>query len=266
MLAVLGADVLREHLQTALGRRVCGNGLAAQLAHHGADVDDLAVALLDHGGDDGLGNDEGSVQVHVDNLTELSGGHLAHGNTLDDTGVVNQDVDHADFLLNGGNQRIDGILIGNVAHITVGFDASLFVSGDSLVHQLLLDVVKADGRAALGHTAGNGEADAVGSAGNQGDLTFQREIFEFHDEKPPNNDIGTNSRNETAGVRALPIEAGKTGRLCTQDARGKGAFAAVRIPLPMYYMAFRRHIQALVQDPAGFRTIACLLERNQAPI
>ena len=59
--AVFGADVAREHLQAALGRGVGGNGLAAQLGHHGADVDDFAVALLDHCGDDGLGADEGGV-------------------------------------------------------------------------------------------------------------------------------------------------------------------------------------------------------------
>ena len=48
VLAVLGADVAGQHLQAALRRRVGGHGLAAQLAHHGADVDDLAVTLLDH--------------------------------------------------------------------------------------------------------------------------------------------------------------------------------------------------------------------------
>ena len=56
VLAVLGGDVLGQHLQAALGSGVGGDSLAAQLAHHGADVDDLAAALLDHIGDNGLGN------------------------------------------------------------------------------------------------------------------------------------------------------------------------------------------------------------------
>ena len=69
VLAVLGGDVLGQHLQTALGSGVGGDSLAAQLAHHGADVDDLAAALLDHIGNDSLGDDEGGVQVNVDDLT-----------------------------------------------------------------------------------------------------------------------------------------------------------------------------------------------------
>ena len=67
VLAVLGSNVFGQHLQAALGSRVSGNSLTAQFAHHGADVDDLAAALLDHVGDDGLGNDEGSVQVNIVN-------------------------------------------------------------------------------------------------------------------------------------------------------------------------------------------------------
>ena len=63
VLAVLGGDVLGQHLQAALGSGVGGDSFAAQLAHHGADVDDLAAALLDHIGNDRLGDDEGGVQV-----------------------------------------------------------------------------------------------------------------------------------------------------------------------------------------------------------
>ena len=78
ILAVLGGNVLSQHLQTVLGSGVGGNGFTTQLAHHGADVDDLAAALLDHIGNDRLGDDEGGVQVHVDDLTELGSGHLNH--------------------------------------------------------------------------------------------------------------------------------------------------------------------------------------------
>ena len=65
VLAVLGGDVAGQHLQCALGGSVGGDSLAAQLAHHGADVDDLAAALSDHVGDDSLGDDERSVQVNI---------------------------------------------------------------------------------------------------------------------------------------------------------------------------------------------------------
>ena len=48
VLAVLGGDVLGQHLEGALCGGVGGDGLAAQLAHHGADVDDLALVLFHH--------------------------------------------------------------------------------------------------------------------------------------------------------------------------------------------------------------------------
>ena len=177
VLAVLGGNVLGQHLQTALGSGVGGNRLAAQLAHHGADVDDLAAALLDHIGNDRLGDNEGSVQVNVDDLTELGSGHLDHRDALDDAGVVDQHIDVADFLGNLLDHLIDGVLVGDVADIAVGVDAGFLVGGQALVHQLLLDVVENDGGAAVRHGGGNGKADAVGCAGDQRDLTGQVKGF-----------------------------------------------------------------------------------------
>ena len=188
VLAVLGGNVLGQHLQAALGSSVGGDSLAAQLAHHGADVDDLAAALLDHIGNDSLGDDEGGVQVNVDDLTELGSGHLDHRDALDDTGVVDQHIDVADLGGDLLDHLIDGILVGDVADIAVGFDAGFLVGGQALVDQLLLDVVKDDLGAAVGHSGGNGKADAIGSAGDEGDLTGQVEGFRGanrHDAKPP---------------------------------------------------------------------------------
>ena len=177
VLAVLGGNVLGQHLQTALGSSVGGNSLTAQLAHHRADVDDLAAALLDHIGNDSLGNDEGSVQVHVNDLTELGSGHLDHRDALDDAGVVDQHVDVADLGGDLLDHLIDGVLVGDVADIAVGLDAGFPVGSQALVDQLLLDVVENDGGAAVRHGGGNGKADAVGCAGNQRDLTGQVEGF-----------------------------------------------------------------------------------------
>ena len=142
---VLGGDVLGQHLQAALGSSVGGDGLTAQLAHHGADVDDLAAALCDHVGDDGLCHDEGSVQVNIDDLTELSSAHFGHGDALDDTGVVDQNVDVADFLGDLLDHGVDGVLVGNIADIAMGSDASLFVSGQTFINQFLLDIIENDG-------------------------------------------------------------------------------------------------------------------------
>ena len=71
----LGADVTGQHLQTTLCSCIATNGLTTKLGHHGADVDDLALVLLNHAGQDSLGDDEGRIQVNIDDHTEVSGGH-----------------------------------------------------------------------------------------------------------------------------------------------------------------------------------------------
>ena len=58
-------QVLGQHLQRALGGGVGRDGLAAQLAHHGADVDDLARALFHHVGQHGLRAVEGLSLIHI---------------------------------------------------------------------------------------------------------------------------------------------------------------------------------------------------------
>ena len=123
VLAVLRSDVAGQHLQTALGCGVCRHGLAAQLRHHRADVDDLAVALLDHRGDDGLRDDERTVEVDVDHLAELRGGHLDHRDALDDAGVVDEDVHHADLLFDLRYHGVHLLLVGHVADVAFGLDA-----------------------------------------------------------------------------------------------------------------------------------------------
>ena len=72
---------------------------------------------------------------------------------------------------------IDGVLVGDVADIAVGLDTGFLIGSQTLVHQLLLDVVENDGGAAVRHGGGNGKADAVGCAGDQGDLTGQVKGF-----------------------------------------------------------------------------------------
>ena len=131
------------------------------------------MALLDHAGDNCLGHDEGSVQIHINYLAELSSRHIAHGDSLDDSRIVYQDINHAHFLLDLGYQLIYRVLIGNIAHIAERVDAFLLVSGKALVYQFLLDIIKYNGCARAGHSLCDGKADAVGSAGNQGNLALQ---------------------------------------------------------------------------------------------
>ena len=122
------------------------------------------MSFFDHGRDHRLGNDKRCVQIHIDDLSELCCGHLAHRNTLDDAGIVYQNVDHADLFFDLCNQCVYLLLICDIANISVRLDAKLLISGKSLVDKLLLDVVEYDRCARLRICRCDCESDAVGCA------------------------------------------------------------------------------------------------------
>jgi hypothetical protein len=57
----------------------------------------------------------------------------------------------------------------------VSFNAGGFISSQALLKAGLGRAVEADGGTALGHTLCDGEADAVRTAGDEGDLALQIE-------------------------------------------------------------------------------------------
>ena len=119
VLAVLGADVAGEHLQAALRGGVGAHGLTAELGHHRADVDDLALAALHHLGEHGGGDDERGDEVHVDDGLELGALHLVHRDALDDAGVVDEDVDLAHLFVDLLHEGLHVVFLGHVAHVPV---------------------------------------------------------------------------------------------------------------------------------------------------
>lgn len=100
----IGAHGLGQHPQRALGRRVGAGGGAAQHAHHGAGVDDLAAAAArDHPPGHGPGAVEGAVQVGGDHRVPGLVRHLVQRAAEVDAGVVEQDVDRAEAVLDRGD-------------------------------------------------------------------------------------------------------------------------------------------------------------------
>ena len=131
------------------------------------------MTLLDHCRNNCLGYDERCVQVYVDHLSELLCSHLYHRDTLDDTCVVHQDIDGTYFLLDLSYHSVNCFFIGNVTYIAVRLDTFFSVCCDSLVYQLLLDIVEADGSTCLCVCGSDSETNTVRCAGNQSNLTFQ---------------------------------------------------------------------------------------------
>ena len=84
-----------------------------------------------------------------------------HRDAADDACVVDQDVDHTDFLFDFRNHGLNGGLVGDVADIAVGFDAFFLIGGQPFVDQFLVDVVEADGGTLFGKRRCYGKADSV---------------------------------------------------------------------------------------------------------
>ena len=172
---VLGADIAGQHLEAALGRRIGGDGLAAEFGHHRADVDDLPFSALHHFGKDGGGDDVRGHEVHVDDLLEFLALHLVHRDALDDAGVVDEDVDLADLGVNALHQGLDGLFVGDVADIAGHVrDARLPVVGEAALEGGFVDVIENDVlRAGGDESLRDVEADAVGGAGDPGVFAFE---------------------------------------------------------------------------------------------
>ena len=173
---VFGADVAGEHLQTALGCCVGAHGLATQLRHHGADVDNLTLTTLHHLGQYSRRHDERTYQVDVDNLLELCAFHLVHRDTFDDAGIVHKDVDVTHLGVDFLNHLFHLVFFRNIANIAVHVsDTCVSIVLQTAGKELLVDVVEDNVLdTCCNKSFSNVEANAVRRTGDEGVLTFQR--------------------------------------------------------------------------------------------
>ena len=105
-----------------------------------------------------------------------------HGDALDDTGVVDEDVDVADLSVNLLHESLYVVLFGHVADISlyVGY-AGLFVVIESFLKEFFVDVIEDDGLdAGCNESLCDVEADTIGSAGDPGVLSFKRKKILCH--------------------------------------------------------------------------------------
>ena len=144
VLSVLRADVLCEHLEAALGSCISRYRLTTKLRHHGACVDDLAVALLDHAWKDSLCAEERTGEIDIDNLIPLLLRHLNHRDSLDDAGIIYQDINTTELLLDILHECVYLLLVRNITYDTVCIDAELLVLCDTSVYELLIDIIEND--------------------------------------------------------------------------------------------------------------------------
>ncbi len=98
-----------------------------------------------------------------------------HRYALDDSRIVDEDVDVTHLCVDFLHKSLDIVFLCHVAHITVHIlYAGLFVVCQSLFESGLINVVEDDVLDACGHKRlGDVESDTVRSAGDPGIFTFQ---------------------------------------------------------------------------------------------
>lgn len=137
--------------EASLGDRVGDAGVEAVVARVAADVDDESARglLLFELRDGGLGGVVGPVEVHGHDAVPLLLGNGAHGREgVHDAGVVDEDVEAAEFGDGHVDEVLDGVFAADVGVLGqelagVRLDPFLLDSGDALVVDVADDNVGA---------------------------------------------------------------------------------------------------------------------------
>lgn len=177
----LGGQRLRQVLDGSLGGVVSalrlgpvdnGSGHGGD-EHHGS-----AGALLDHVSGGGLGHQEGSVKVDVDDSSELVCGVLSCVNKVSNTGGVDHNVDGPEIVHNSVDDLVDGLLVSDVGLVELGLHSvGLVQLLNGIQTQVLLHIqngnaLEADRTQTLGH----GESESSSSTSHNGYLAIESEL------------------------------------------------------------------------------------------
>src|SRR5699024_3484547 len=159
-----------EVVDRGLGGVVGGLGLGhvGDDAAHGAGVDDAAAAPLEHGPTDGREHVVDAVEVQAHHGPPLLAVAVLDRVVDGAPGVVQQDLDPADLLVDLGDDLLDHRLVGDV-EVAVG-DLHPGLCGKVLRGLLagrVVDVGEHDRGAVLGEAAGHREAEALRAAGDE---------------------------------------------------------------------------------------------------
>ena len=138
------------------------------------------MAFFNHAWENCLRNDERSVQVYIDNLTEFLGFHFEHWNSFDDSCIVYENIDYTDIFLNLFDCFLNLSLVSNVADISMNVsDSSFFVIFKTVVELFLSAVIENNFCACGCISLGDSKTDAIRSTSNPSNFTSKVKIFHF---------------------------------------------------------------------------------------
>ncbi len=176
-----GDSVGGEFLGCGLGESAdgeFGGGIDAEervafVSGDGGGVDDfsfLAAVFEFFGG--GLDSPKDAVDVDFKNEVDFFGGDVGEGFDLGDAGVVDHDVEAAEFffgVIDGGENLI---AFGDVGFENGGFPAEVFhLIGDGF-HVFVLEVGDGDVGSFFGEAEGDGAADSLSGSGDECDFSL----------------------------------------------------------------------------------------------
>src|SRR5918998_2416218 len=154
----LGGKRLGHADQACLGGGVIALARIARRAHHGADIDDAAMAAAHHALHGGAGEAEGGGEVHGDDHVPLLVLHAHEQVVLGHARVVDQDVEPFHGGLGRRNEGLDRVLVRQIG--LYHMDA-LPEGGGQFVERRAAGGRQGGGGAPRGERAGGGAAAAA---------------------------------------------------------------------------------------------------------
>src|SRR5581483_5522349 len=153
----------------ALARGISGREARPEDRHHRTDIDDLAATAALHGGMDRLAAQEGAGEIGVDHARPLVVLEQIRRLADVDAGIVDEDVDAAEFARHASDHGIDRIPVGDVG----GHGNRLDATGCEIGYRLLgfRRIAPDNGERCSSATeaAGHAQPDTAIAAGDDGD-------------------------------------------------------------------------------------------------
>src|SRR4029077_3448877 len=132
-----------------LARGVMTDGLAADLAELRGNIDDAAVAPLEHLADERARAEEDAAQVDVEDAVPILDRQILDERLGKDSGVVDEDVDPAEPGKRRRRHRPHAPLVAHIRMDEMRFAAVLSDAGENLAGMLLCHSVRDDEAGAL---------------------------------------------------------------------------------------------------------------------
>lgn len=136
-----------------------------------ADVDDGTCAVLDHGGQDGLAESEGSHEVNVPQAGDILFRCIPYGSDVTDSGIIDEDIAAAVVFIEHHLNEAPAILrAGDIGLVDFGFTTGRQDKFQSIGGGGFIAVGEVDQSALGGEGLGDGGPDAGAGSGDDGDF------------------------------------------------------------------------------------------------